>query len=422
MATWIDVPASSPFTEHTLPYGIFAREGEPPRVGVAIGDIVIDLAALAGAGLFDHVVADPRSLFSTTTLDRFAGAGRDVWKAVRARIRDLIDPANDALRGDSVLFPTALVHRSNVYVQRPIGVGDYVDFYSSIEHATNAGSILRPGADPLPPNYRSMPIGYHGRSSTVVLGDTPIVRPHGQYLPRGGGAPVFGPTQALDFELELGFVAGPSNALGSPIPIGAAADHIFGCVLLSDWSARDVQGWEYQPLGPFLGKSFATSISAWVVPLEALEPFRLATREQAPPPLPYLRTDEPWAFDIELDVTLESAKMRADGLAPIAVTRTSFAGMYWSMAQQLAHVTSNGTQIKPGDLYGSGTISGTDPGSYGSMFELTRGGTEPLTLPSGERRAYLEDGDTVVMSATCVRGDLRVGFGELRGTIEPARG
>jgi len=422
MATWIDVPASSPFTEQTLPYGIFAREGEPARVGVAIGDTVIDLAALAGAGLFDQVVADPRSLFSTTTLDRFAGAGRDVWKAVRARIRDLIDPANDALRGDSVLFRTALVQRSNVYLQRPIGVGDYVDFFASIDHAANFGKILRPGGDPLPANYRSLPIGYHGRSSTVVLSDTPIVRPHGQYLPRGASVPVFGPTQALDFELELGFVAGPGNALGSPIPIDKAADHIFGCVLLNDWSARDVQAWEYQPLGPFLGKSFATSISPWVVPLEALEPFRVPAREQEPPPLPYLRTDEPWAFDIDLDVTIESAKMRADGLAPTTLTRTSFARMYWSMAQQLAHATSNGTQIKPGDLYGSGTISGPDPGSYGSIFELTRAGAEPLALPSGERRAFLEDGDTVVMSATCARGDLRVGFGEVRGTIEPAHG
>jgi fumarylacetoacetase len=418
---WIDVPPASPFTEHTLPYGIFSRDGDAPRAGVAIGDTVIDLGTLAGAGLFDRTVADPAALFSGPTLDRLAGAGHDVWSAVRARIVSLLDAGNEELRGDPILVPTALLDRASVTMHRPIGVGDYVDFFASIDHATNFGKMLRPGAEPLPANFRSIPIGYHGRSSTVVVSDTPVVRPHGQSVPPGSAEPRFGPSAALDFECELGFVSGPGNALGAVIPIGKARDHIFGCVLLNDWSARDIQAGAYQPLGPFLGKSFATSIAPWIVPLEALEPFRIAPRAQDPPVFPYLRTDEPWGFDIVFDVTLQSARMRADGLAPVTISRPPFAAMYWSMAQQLAHATVNGTQIRPGDLYGSGTISGSDPATFGSIMELTWAGTKPLALPSGETRTFLEDGDTVAMSAWCGRADYRVGFGEVRGTIEAAR-
>jgi len=420
MPSWISVPPESPFTIDTLPYGIFSHGGDAPRVGVALGDHVVDLHSVARAGLLDRVVTDPMALFGSATLDRFAGAGPDVWSAVRARIQALLGVSNEELRGDAILLPTAVHERSAVTMHRPIGVGDYVDFYSSIEHATNLGKILRPGGEPLLPNYRSMPIGYHGRSSTVVVSDTPIVRPCGQ-LKAADAELRFGPTQALDFELELGFVTGPGNALGEPIPIAQADQHIFGCVLLNDWSARDVQAWEYQPLGPFLGKSFATSISPWVVPLEALEPFRIPSREQVPEPLPYLRADRPWGFDIALDVTLQSMRMREAGYAPIGISHVTFAQMYWSMAQQVAHVTANGTQIRPGDLYGSGTISNADPGTFGSMIELTWRGATPLPLPSGETRAFLEDGDTVVMSAVCERGPVRVGFGEVRGTIVPAR-
>ncbi|MBD5634358.1 MAG: fumarylacetoacetase [Candidatus Eremiobacteraeota bacterium] len=421
MPTWIDVPAASPYTADTLPYGIFSRGREAPRAGVALGDTVIDLAVLARAGLFDREVADPLALFASATLDRFAGAGREVWHAVRTRIAALVDAGNQELRGQPMLLETALAARSAVTLHRPIGVGDYVDFFASIEHATNLGKIMRPESEPLLENYRSIPIGYHGRCSTVVLSETPIVRPKGQTKPPGANAPIFGPTAALDFELELGFITGPGNALGSSIPIDEAGDHIFGCVLLNDWSARDIQGWEYQPLGPFLGKSFATSISPWVVPLEALEPFRIPARAQEPEPLSYLRTATPWAFDIAFEITLESSRMRAEGIPPVAISRTSFARMYWSMAQQLAHVTVNGTQIKPGDLYGSGTISGSDPSSFGSIIELTWRGANPIVLPSGERRAFLEDGDTVVMSGSARRGDLHVGFGDVRGTILPAR-
>ena len=420
MPSWIDVPPASPFTIDTLPYGIFSRAGDAPRAGVAIGDSVVDLSALARAGLFDRNVADATALFGAPTLDRFAAAGPEVWSAVRSRIGALVAMGNDELAGDAIVRPTALLDRSAVTMHRPVSVGDYVDFYSSIEHATNLGKILRPGGEALLPNYRSMPVGYHGRSSTVVVSDTPIVRPSGQRRSPDADVTRFGPTQALDFELELAFVTGTANALGRPIPIDAAGDHIFGCVLLNDWSARDVQAWEYQPLGPFLGKSFATSISPWVVPLEALEPFRIPSRVQEPEPLPYLRAARPWGFDIALDVTLQSARMREAGLGPMAIAHATFSRMYWTMAQQLAHATANGAQIRPGDLYGSGTISNEEPGTFGSMIELTWRGARPLSLPSGERRAFLEDGDTVVMSASCARGPLRVGFGEVRGTIVAA--
>jgi fumarylacetoacetase len=417
MPSWIEVPPNSPFTEDTLPYGIFSRRREPKRVGVALGDRIVDLSILAGAGYFDRVVADPIALFAAPTLDRFAGAGRETWTAVRARIKALLANDNDELRGDPLVLAPAIVARDSVTVHRPIGVSDYVDFFSSIDHATNLGKIMRPDSEPLMPNYRSIPIGYHGRSSTVVIGGTQIRRPHGQSKPAGATKPIFGPSAALDFELEFAFVTGPGNALGSPIPISAARDHIFGCTILNDWSARDLQAWEYQPLGPFLAKSFATSISPWIVPLEALEPFRIATRAQEPEPFAYLRATEPWGFAIAFEVTLESARMREEGVAPMTISRTSFDGMYWSMAQQLAHVTANGARISPGDLYGSGTISGPTPESYGSMIELTWRGAHPIELPTGERRAFLEDGDTVVMSAVAQKPGLRVGFGEVRGTI-----
>jgi fumarylacetoacetase len=420
MPIWIDVPATSPFTEETLPYGIFSKDTEAPRVGVAIGDHAIDLAVLARAGLFDRVVTDPIGLFATPTLDRLAGSGRDVWSGVRARIKELIDDSNNELRGDPVALSTAIVHRDAVAMHRPVGASDYVDFFSSLEHATNFGKMLRPNDDPLPPNFRSIPIGYHGRSSTIVVSGTPIVRPHGQLKLPDQALPIFAPTRALDFELELAFIAGPGNAHGVPIKIDDAGDHIFGCALLNDWSARDVQGWEYQPLGPFLAKSFGTSIASWVVPLEALEPFRIASRVQEPPPLPYLQTKTNWSFAIDLEVALQSARMSAEDIAPMPISKGTFAKMYWSMAQQLAHATANGTQIRPGDVYGSGTISGADPGSFGSIMELTWRGERPIELPTGEKRAFLEDGDTVIMSASCTRGDLRVGFGEVRGTILPA--
>jgi fumarylacetoacetase len=311
---------------------------------------------------------------------------------------------------------SVLVPRAQATLHLPIEIGDYVDFYSSIEHATNVGRLFRP-ADPLAANYRYIPIGYHGRSSTIVLDGTLISRPSGQHRAPGATAPAFGPSTQLDFELEVGFVAGPGNAHGAPVAIDDVPDHLYGVVLLNDWSARDIQQWESVPLGPLLGKSFATSISGWIVSLDALEPFRVDNRLQDPEPLPHLRGAERRAYDIELEVLLQSPVMRARRLAPALLAATNFRGMYWNIAQQFAHLTSNGSRVRPGDLFGSGTVSGSEPGSAGCLLEMTCGGAEPFELPSGERRTYLEDGDTVIMRGRAVAGERRVGLGEVRGTV-----
>jgi fumarylacetoacetase len=302
----------------------------------------------------------------------------------------------------------------------PIAVRDYVDFYSSIEHATNVGKLFRPD-NPILPNYRYVPIGYHGRASTIVIDGTPIARPTGQRKRPDADAPVVGPAEMLDFELELAFLTGgPDTPLGQPVPIDAVRERVYGYVLLDDWSARDLQAWEYQPLGPFLSKSFATSISPWIVSLDALEPFRVANRAIDPAPLPYLQPREDWAYDIGLEVALQTAAMRARGEAPATISRTNFRDMYWNVAQQFAHMTSNGSIVGAGDLFGTGTISGSEPGTYGSLIELTRRGAEPIVLPSGETRAFLQDGDTVILRAAAVAGERRVSFGEVSGTIVAA--
>jgi fumarylacetoacetase len=301
----------------------------------------------------------------------------------------------------------------------PVEIGDYVDFYSSIEHATNVGKIFRPGGEPLSPNYRWMPIGYHGRSSSVSIGRE-VRRPYGQVKDATDPVPRYEPTQQLDFELEVGFIVGAGNN-GAPIAPDDAGHYLFGAVLLCDWSARDVQAWEAQPLGPFLSKSFATTISPWVVPLADLEPYRVENRAQDPLPLPYLRASRPWAFDIQLSVSIQTLGMRKSWDAPEQIARVNFLTMYWNVAQQLAHLTSNGGIVRPGDLLGSGTVSGTQSGTYGSLLEATLRGTRPISLPNGETRTFLEDGDTVVMTGACARKGLpQVAFGELRGTIVAA--
>ena len=412
----IPVPEGSDFSLANLPFGVFSR-GDLPRVGVAVGASVLDLAALAAAGVFDDLTAEARPLFSAPSLNGFLGAGGEVWSGVRARLQELVVDGARVLRGEAepILHPLEAVE-----LHLPVDVGDYVDFYSSIEHATNLGRILRPGSEPLLPNWRHLPVGYHGRSQTIVVSGTPIRRPLGQRRGAEGGAPLFGPSTMLDIELEVGFVTGPGNELGSPIDIADATEHIFGLVLVNDWSARDIQGWEYQPLGPFLGKSFATTISPWVVPLQALEPYRVAGPAQDPPVLGYLRTNEAWNLDLNLEVGLATGEMTQYGHDPAIISRTSFANMYWNMAQQLAHTTINGATVRPGDLYASGTVSGATPDSRGSLIELTWRGAEPLTLPDGSSRAFLEDGDTVVLRGWCGEGDTRVGFGECRGTVLPA--
>jgi fumarylacetoacetase len=384
-ATWFPVPAGSPFGPAVLPYGSFAPPGGPARVGARIGDHVLDLGALARDGLLD---ADP-ALFGAPRLNAFMAAGPAAWGAVRDGLGALLADAAMRPRAEPHLHPL-----DGVALGLPFAVADYADFYSSLEHATNLGRILRPGEEPLTPNWRHLPIGYHGRAGTVVVSGTDVVRPSGQYLQ--DGAPRFGPSRRLDIELELGIVIGTPSRIGTPVPVAEALDHVFGAVLLNDWSARDLQAWEYRPLGPFLGKSFATSISAWVTPLAALQ--RVPAPAQEPPPLPYLR-EPPWAFDVDLEIELNGA----------VVARTSTRQLYWSAAQQIAHLTANGASLRTGDLLGSGTISGPAREQRGSLVELSWNGTEPLTLPDGSTRTFLQDGDAVVLRGT--------GLGEVAGRI-----
>jgi fumarylacetoacetase len=404
VSSWIEIPEGSDFTIENLPYGVFYA-GAGRRIGVAIGDHVVDVYALADAGLVPY----PEAL-QDVDLNGFLGLGRTAWHDTRERLTELLSEGSTEIQDSGI----EVLHRQDaVTMHLPFSPGDYVDFYSSLHHATNLGRMFRPDAEPLLPNWRHLPVGYHGRSSTVVVSGTPIRRPHGQRKP-ADGPPIEGPTEALDIELEVGFVTGPGNELGAPIDADDVGDHIFGMVLVNDWSARDLQRWEYVPLGPFLGKSFATSVSPWVVPIPALAPFMVAGPEQDPEPLPYLQTEGHWGVDIDLEVGLATAGMDT----PDVISRTSFSDMYWTMAQQLAHATVNGTQIRPGDLYASGTVSGSEPGSYGSLIELTWGGRDSIALSDGSQRRYLEDGDTVVLRGACEReGFARVGFGECRGTV-----
>jgi fumarylacetoacetase len=386
----------SGFGPEHLPYGVFRRAGEAsrdePRVGVRCGDGVLDLAALAHDGLLSE---DP-ALFEQPSLNAFMAAGPATWRRVREALRALTSGPDAEL---------AAVGLEEAELLLPVQIGDYVDFYSSIEHASNVGRMFRPDSDPLPPNWRHLPAGYHGRSGTVVVSGTPIRRPRGQRRDAGDAAPGFGPTTRLDIELELGFVVGVPSAHGEPVPVDRALDHVFGVVLLNDWSARDLQAWEYRPLGPFLAKSFATSIAAWVTPLDAVLARRVPAAAQDPEPLPYLR-EEPWALDLDLEVELNGA----------TVSRTNARHLYWSAAQQLAHMTVNGASLRVGDLFGSGTISGAGREQRGSLLELSWNGAEPIELPDGSTRTFLEDGDEVVLRG---RGG-EVALGEVRGRIEPA--
>ncbi len=417
MHSWVPVDAESGFPLQNLPLGVFAAQDGEPHIGAAIGASIFDLYLAAQEDLFEETV--DRRILQASTLNPLLAAGRSVWSSVRERLTRLLDAGSAEISAQS--RDGFLVRQRDARMLLPFSAGDYVDFYSSIEHATNLGRLFRPGGDPLLPNWRWIPIGYHGRSSTIVVDGTPVIRPCGQRKAPTEEAPQFGASRSLDIELELGFVAGPGNAMGTRITTGRARDHIFGVVLVNDWSARDIQAWEYQPLGPFLGKSFATSVSPWVVSLDALEPYRVAGPEQDPQPLPYLQCREAWNYDIQLAVELETSRMREQGLPAQIVSRTNFKDMYWNMAQQLAHATVNGTAVRPGDLYASGTISGREPDSCGSFIELTWRGERPVQLPSGERRSFLEDGDTVTLRGYCsAPGKPRIGLGSVSGTILPA--
>ncbi len=418
LRSFLDVPPGSHFSIHNLPFGVFRpRAGATPRVGVAIGESVLDLSVVADRGLLDGPELRGTTVFHERSLNSFMAMGRSAWREARATARRLLRHDEPTIRDSQALRDVALVPMRRVEMVLPARIGDYTDFYSSREHATNVGTMFRGPDNALQPNWLHLPVGYHGRASSIVVSGADVIRPCGQTKADEADAPVFGPSRLMDFELETGFLVGPGSPLGEPIAIADAADHIFGMVLVNDWSARDVQRWEYVPLGPFLGKSFATSISPWVVTLEALEPFACAGPAQDDPePLPYLRMAGDRSYDIHLEVLLQSARM--DSPARIAVS--NFRYLYWTICQQLAHHTSNGCNVRTGDLMASGTISGPGAGERGSMLELTWRGGEPLELPSGETRRFLEDGDTVIMTGWCERHGIRVGFGEVRGTLLPA--
>jgi fumarylacetoacetase len=398
---WLDGAAETGFGIDALPYGVFSVGGGTPRLGVRIGDRVLDLAPVAEATGVETLVG----IFGRSTLNPLMALGPQEWADVRARITEwLTAPAHEAIvRGH--LHPVA-----DAAMQLPIRVADYVDFYSSRHHAENLGAILRPGQPALTPNWLHLPIGYHGRAGTVVVSGTPIVRPAGQRRPDPDAPPVFGPSVRLDIEAEVGFVVGTPSKLGSPVPVDDAMHHVFGVVLVNDWSARDIQAWEYQPLGPFLGKSFATSMSAWVLPLVALDAARASAPARAEPVLGYLQESAPGGFDLDLAVELNGQ----------VLSRPPFAEMYWSPAQQLAHLTVNGACLRTGDLIASGTVSGAAPDQRGSLIELTWNGRDPLTLADGTTRTFLEDGDEVRLTATAPGvGGGRVALGDVTGMILP---
>ncbi len=417
LRSWVPVPPESHFPIQNLPYGIFRpRPGDLPRAGVAIGDHVLDLGALESAGLLDTPALRGRGAFGQPALNDFMALGRRAWREAREAISRLLRHDEPALRDNAGLRASALVPMAGAELLLPAAIGDYTDFYSSREHATNVGVMMRGPDNALQPNWLHLPVAYHGRASSVVVSGTDVRRPRGQTKAENAAAPTFGPTRALDFELEMGFFVGPGNALGQPIPIEQAPEHIFGLVLVNDWSARDVQRWEYVPLGPFLAKNFATTISPWVVTLDALEPFRTPGPKQDPEPLPYLRSPGDWAFGINLEVLLQTATMDR----PHVLCRSNAKHLYWNVCQQLAHHAVNGCNLRAGDLLASGTISGPTPDSYGSLLELAWKGTKPIELPDGERRVFLQDGDRVTLAGWCQGPGYRVGFGEATGRVLPA--
>ncbi|CAB3766552.1 fumarylacetoacetase [Paraburkholderia humisilvae] len=424
--SWIDT-ANDPacdFPIQNLPFGIFSDSRDRmPRAGVAIGDRIVDLGVLEQAGLLPlpvqpDAMKDGASVFARDSLNAFIALGRDTWRSVRVQLSALLARDNPRLRDDTALHARALVRQADATLHLPVDIPGYTDFYSSKEHATNVGSMFRDPKNALLPNWLEIPIGYNGRASSVVVSGTPVRRPNGQIKLPEAPRPVFGACRKLDIELETGFIVGRGNALGEPIACADAEQHIFGMVLLNDWSARDLQQWEYVPLGPFNSKTFATTISPWIVTLDALEPFRVAQPDQQPAPLDYLRHDGRHAFDIELEVRL---RPRHAGRATM-IARTNFRHMYWTMAQQLAHHTVSGCNTRVGDLMGSGTISGAAENAFGSLLELTWNGKKPLELDEGGTRMFIEDGDELTLAGWCQGDGYRVGFGTCMGEVLPARG
>ena len=418
MTSWLPIPADSDFSIHNLPFGIFSTAQQTePHVGVAIGEQILDMAFAADMAVFDMFLPyKQRDVFRRSHLNDFIRLGRPVWQQVRRALQNELTDADSLLRK---MADDALIPQVDATMHLPVQIGDYTDFYSSIDHASNVGKMFRDPANALLPNWRHLPVGYHGRSSSVVVSGTSIKRPNGQRLPKGETQPVFGQSQRLDFELETAFIVGKDTDLGTSLTTADFDDHVFGMVLFNDWSARDIQQWEYVPLGPFLGKSFGSSMSPWVVTMEALAPFRVAGYVQEPASLPYLQELSPLPnLDIHLSVGLTPAN-GTDSLEETIISRSNQRFLYWSQAQQLAHHTVNGCNIRVGDLMASGTISGPDRSAWGSLLELSWGGAEPITLASGEARTFLEDGDTVTFRGYAEKEGVRVGFGTVSGQIVP---
>jgi len=413
LKSFIPVPEGSHFPIQNLPYGVFRRGNSPKRIGVAIGHYVLDLSVLEEAGFFSDL---GRDVFSHSNINPFLGLGWRAWRKAREIISRLLREDEPALRDNTKIREKAIIPINQVEMQLPVDIGDYTDFYSSKEHATNVGTMFRGKENALLPNWLHLPVAYHGRSSSIVVSGTNLHRPRGQAKPDNQNRPEFGPSHLMDFELEMGFFTGNGNPMGVPISIDKAQNHIFGMVLLNDWSSRDIQKWEYQPLGPFLSKNFGTSISPWIVTLDALEPFRVPGPIQEIEPLPYLRSGGNRAYDIQLEVFLQGKNMDK----PHSISVSNLKYMYWDIFQQLAHHTITGCNVRPGDLMASGTISGPAKENYGSLLELTWRGAKPIPFPNGETRKFLEDNDTVIFSGWCQGNGYRVGFGEVKGKLLPA--
>jgi fumarylacetoacetase len=412
--SWITVPENSDFPIQNIPFGVFITKDDVITIGTRIGNCAIDMGALQQLGYFEGIDLTD-DMFMQDTLNDFISDGKKTWRLVRNRLAELFDENNPKLRDNKAHKDVVIFKVEDIEMLLPVQIGDYTDFYSSKEHATNVGKMFRDPENALLPNWLHIPVGYHGRSSTIVPSGIPVHRPYGQTLPNGETTPVFGPSRLVDFELETAFITTDANLMGEPIPVEEAEEHIFGMVLFNDWSARDIQKWEYVPLGPFLAKNFASSISPWIVTMDALESFRVKGPEQSPEPLPYLQQKGEKAFDINLEVLI-----KPENSEETVVSRSNFKYMYWSMAQQLAHHTINGCRINSGDMMGSGTISGPTEDSFGSMLELSWGGQKPLTLKDGTERKFINDNDTVIVRGFCQKDNLRIGFGEVSSKLLPA--
>lgn len=415
--SFIEVAASSHFPIQNLPYGAYETEDGEIHLCSAIGDFIIDLYEMDEEGFFDGTSLQDQYVFQEESLNYFMSLGKDVWDEARLKLQELLSEGHAFLRDNEYLREKIFKPMKEVHLVLPVQIGDYTDFYSSEQHAFNVGKMFRGAENALMPNWKYLPVGYHGRASSVVVSGSDLYRPKGQILPADSDTPIFAPCKLLDFELEMGFFTGPGNELGEPIPVTDAENHIFGLSLVNDWSARDIQKWEYQPLGPFLAKNWATSISPWIIPIQALEPFEIPCEEQDPKPLEYLHQENRSTFDIQLEVYLFNKNLTE----PHKICTSNFKNLYWTMAQQLAHHSITGCNIQPGDLYASGTISGVTEDSYGSLLELSWKGTKALELPSGEKRTFIEDGDEVIMTGFAQGEGYRIGFGEVRGKILPAK-